>query len=64
MEIELRHLRQFLEIAAAGSYRGAAQRLFVAQPALSVSIRKLEEAVGALSYDADRKLVETAAAGV
>ncbi len=46
MAIELRNLRQFVVIAELGSYRKAAQALFIAQPALSVSIRKLEDAVG------------------
>jgi len=46
MAIELRNLRQFVAIAELGSYRRASQALFIAQPALSVSIRKLEEAVG------------------
>lgn len=46
VNFELRQLSHFVAIAEAGSYRRAASRLFTAQPALSVSIRKLEEALG------------------
>ncbi|PTN51938.1 LysR family transcriptional regulator, partial [Achromobacter xylosoxidans] len=47
MAIDLRQLRQFVTIAELGSYRRAADTLHIAQPALSVSIQKLEHAVGA-----------------
>ena len=47
MNFELRQIRQLSVIAEVGSFRAAAERLHVAQPALSVSIRKLEDAVGA-----------------
>lgn len=43
---ELRQLGHFVAIAEAGSFRRAAEQAFIAQPALSVSIRKLEEALG------------------
>ena len=46
MAIDLRQLRQFVIIAELGSYRRAADALHIAQPALSVSIQKLEHAVG------------------
>lgn len=46
MAIDLRQLRQFVTIAELGSYRRAADALHIAQPALSVSIQKLEHAVG------------------
>jgi len=46
MAIDLRQLRQFVTIAELGSYRRAADVLHIAQPALSVSIQKLEHAVG------------------
>lgn len=41
----LRQLTHFVAIAEAGSYRAAAERIFIAQPALSISIRKLEQAL-------------------
>lgn len=45
--MELRQLRQFVVLAEERSFSAAALRLFVAQPALSVAIRKLEEEIGA-----------------
>ncbi|NYT63782.1 LysR family transcriptional regulator [Alcaligenaceae bacterium] len=57
MAITLRQFQQFITIAQVGSYRQAAERLFIAQPALSVSIQKLEGEVGA-------KLLERGAKGV
>lgn len=50
-------MRQFLAIAELGSYRRAADALHIAQPALSVSIQKLEHAVGV-------QLLERGARGV
>ena len=44
--MELRQLRYFVAVAEAGSFSAAAARLFVAQPALSVQLRQLEDAVG------------------
>ena len=45
MNFGLRQLNYFVAIAEAGSFREASERTFTAQPALSVSIRKLEEAL-------------------
>ena len=45
--LELRHLRYFTTVAELGSVSRAAEKLFVAQPALSLQIRQLEEEIGA-----------------
>jgi DNA-binding transcriptional LysR family regulator len=44
--MELRHLRYFVSVAELGSISRAAEKLFIAQPALSAQIRQLEEEVG------------------
>ncbi|PXW24813.1 LysR family transcriptional regulator [Paraburkholderia caballeronis] len=46
MSVELRELRSFIHVARVGSFSRAAAELFIAQPALSRQIRKLEEDLG------------------
>ncbi|MEM8787192.1 MAG: LysR substrate-binding domain-containing protein [Pseudomonadota bacterium] len=49
--IRLRHVRVFLEVARVGGLTAAAGTLHVTQPALSKTIRELEEIVGAALFD-------------
>ncbi|MCP4188378.1 MAG: LysR family transcriptional regulator [Gammaproteobacteria bacterium] len=46
MSLTLRHIRAFVEVAHQGSFRRAAEKLFVSQPALTITINQLEGLVG------------------
>ncbi|MCD0499811.1 MULTISPECIES: LysR family transcriptional regulator [Achromobacter] len=63
MSLDLRQLRQFISIAELGSYRRASEALRIAQPALSVSIQKLEHIVGVQLLERGAKGVSLTAAG-
>lgn len=49
--MNLRQLTQFVTLAETGNFHRAAAKLHMAQPPLSVSIRKLEEELGAALFD-------------
>jgi DNA-binding transcriptional LysR family regulator len=49
--MKLRQLHQFVTLAETGSFHRAAQKLFMAQPPLSTSIRRLEEELGATLFE-------------
>ncbi|HSU20808.1 MAG TPA: LysR family transcriptional regulator [Variovorax sp.] len=61
--MELRQLRQFIVLAEEGSFSVAAQRLHMAQPPLSVAIRKLEEEIGLPLFVRGSRGVRLTAAG-
>lgn len=61
--MDLKQLRQLLVLAETLNFRGAAERLHMAQPPLSVSIRKLEDEIGARLFDRSRAGVKLTAAG-
>ena len=48
-------LKYVMVIAAAGSFREASNRLFVSQPALSLSIRELEEELNLSIFERTNK---------
>lgn len=50
MNATVKQLRGFIAIADTGSFAEACEQLHLSQPALSVSIRKLEEATGGLLF--------------
>lgn len=49
--MDLRHLRYFVTIADAGSFRKASERLHVAQPSLSVHVGNLEVELGGSLFE-------------
>jgi len=53
--MSLRRLQIFLEVAARGSFAAAADRLGLAQSAVSMQIRNLEEELGADLFDRSRR---------
>ena len=60
--MELRHLRHFVAVVEAGNLSRAADRVFISQPALTRSIKALEELLGApLLERRPRGVVPTAA---
>lgn len=61
--IETRHLRNFIAVAEELHFRRAAERLHLAQPALSQSIRQLEEAIGTPLLERSTRRVELTPAG-
>jgi len=46
LNLSLRHIRAFVEVARQGNFRRAAEKLFVSQPALTITINQLEQLVG------------------
>jgi DNA-binding transcriptional LysR family regulator len=63
MNITLRQLYGFKAVADVGTFTAAAQRLQIAQPALSLNIRDLERELGARLFDRTTRRVELTAAG-
>lgn len=61
--MELRQLRQFVVLAESKSFRLAAERLFMAQPPLSIAIKKLEEEIGAQLFERSARGVKLTPAG-
>jgi DNA-binding transcriptional LysR family regulator len=61
--MDLRQLRVFVEIVRQGSFTRAAERLHIAQPAVSMTIRKLEEELDLSLLNRQEKRVSLSAEG-
>ncbi len=58
MDVSLRQVRSFLTVARVKSFTRAAAVLNVTQPALTMQIRRLEQALGVTLFDRDSRSVE------
>lgn len=63
MQIKYRHVRTFLEVARTAAIGKAAAVLNVSQPAVTRTIRELEEALGAAVIEPDGRGIRLTAAG-
>jgi len=61
--MELRQLKQFVAVAQTQSFSRAADRFFMAQPPLSVAIRKLEDEIGVALLERGSRGVKLTPAG-
>ena len=63
LAVEMRHLRYFLAVAECRNFSHAAERIGIAQPALSQQIRRLEEMLGTTLFNRTNRHVSLTASG-
>lgn len=62
--VELKQVRQFVALSEASNFHRAAQALHMSQPALSISIRKLEQELGVALFERQSRGVTLTEAGM
>lgn len=60
---DINHLLAFVEVAEAGNFRVAAERLRISQPTLTTRIKQFEETTGVVLFDRTSRTVQLTAAG-
>ncbi len=63
VDLSIRQLEAFVQVATSGSFRQAALQLGLSQPALSSAIRRAEQTLGARLFDRDTRHVRITATG-
>lgn len=63
MGIDLRHLRCFMAVAEEMHFRRAAEKLGIAQPALSRTVQNLENDLGVTLFDRSNRIIQMTKAG-
>lgn len=58
MNVTVKHLKAFVELAGCQSYATASKRLSLSQPAISICIKNLEEQVGGALFNRSTRVVE------
>jgi LysR family transcriptional regulator, cyn operon transcriptional activator len=61
--MDIRKLEIFAEVARTGSFSAAAEHLHMAQPAVSIAVRKLEESLGVKLFDRGGRTIAMTAEG-
>ena len=61
--MELRHIKYFLTLSEELHFRRAAEKLFIAQPALTRQIKDLEQELGTVLFKRDKRNVSLTTAG-
>jgi len=62
--VDLRKLEIFAAVAQSGGFSAGAEQLHMAQPAVSIAVRKLEDSLGVTLFDRSSRSIALTAEGV